>query len=131
MKRYILVVDDQERWRLRMREEMSEFECEILTAEGMHSAEDLIEKHAEELALVVCDNSMPIGDRTFPNLGLEILEGMRLRSQAQAAIPFILFTSEANANQRARAEKHNGYVLLKRENIEGELADFVRRLLAS
>jgi CheY-like chemotaxis protein len=131
MKKYILVVDDQPRWIARTCEELSVFGFELLTATGLHSAEALLEKHENEIALVVCDNSMPIGGHPFPNSGLDVLEGMRLASEAQATIPFILFTSEVNETQRARVAKHSGHIVLKQENMEGELALHTRELLAS
>lgn len=131
MKKYVLVVDDDEYWRGRAREYISLLEREVLVADGIHAAQRLLCEHEEELALVVCDNSMPLGGRVFPNAGLDILEEMRMWSEAQAKLPFILFTSEADEKQRQRAMRYGAEVVIKDRLDPGDLPVRAQRLLLS
>lgn len=129
MKRYILIVDDDDRWRARMRDEVGNLGFEVLEADGYHAAHVLIDRYEEELAFVACDNSMPIGDRAFPEMGIELLAGMRITSHAQAAIPFILFTSEITPPQRERVTGMQGVVVLKRHDYDGDLTVASQKIL--
>lgn len=120
-KRYILAVDDDPYWRTRLEEALCSLGYRLLIASGIHEAEDLLEEHENEIALVVCDNNMPLGGRPFPNAGIEILEGMRILNESRAAIPFILHTSEASEDQRMRVADQNGVVLIKRHEVSDEV----------
>lgn len=129
MKTHILVVDDDEYWRERARKEIAELKYEIIEADGFHAARDAIEKYESQLALVVCDNNMPLGGRPAPSMGLEIRADMQLTSDAQAAIPFTLFTSEVNEEPRQWAEQIDAHIVIKQHNVSGPLLECAKRLL--
>ena len=130
MKNTIIALDDMPYWLERMKNELSAFPGYTVVAfASPREALSFFEESEANVALVVSDNQMNIGGRTFPNRGIELLQEIRWTAKSQEKIPLILFTSEASSDQRQRVRGLSGAVVLKKHSVSGELLDKAREVL--
>jgi CheY-like chemotaxis protein len=107
-----LVIDDDESYRRAVERVLKRLGCEVDTANNFVNGKTLL--YANAYALIVCDNSMPINDRTEPrsNCGLDLLECAKLAGP-NADTPFVLHTGDDSGKTMQKVKNLGGFYCRK------------------
>lgn len=93
----ILVVDDEEFWRMKLSGYLSRRGLRVLRASSRTEAEDVLEE--KKIDFVISDNRMETRDA-----GIGLCAWMRLEPEPLCTMPFILHTNDEVADVKSKIE---------------------------
>ena len=104
----ILVVDDEEFWRMRLSGYLDRRGLKVVLAKTRLEAEEILLKNERKIHFVLSDNSMETRDA-----GIGLCAWMRLGSEHLRTMPFVLYTTVDAGDIRKKIEELGGKFLQK------------------